>query len=114
MPAKASAKFLRISPFKMRQVANMVRGMNVNQAMSMLKHMNKGAALPIYRVIKSALANATDLANEQNPVDVDRLYVATIRADEGPTMKRIRARAQGRAYRVRKRTSHLFVELGQK
>jgi len=114
MPAKASAKFVRISAFKMRQVANIVRGMNVNQAMSVLKHMNKGAALPIYRVIKSAVANATDLASEQNPVDVDRLIVAIIKADEGPTMKRIRPRAQGRAYRIRKRTSHLFVELGQK
>lgn len=114
MPAKASAKFVRISASKMRQVANMVRGMNVNEAMHVLKHMNKGAALPIYRVIKSAVANATDLANEQNPVSVDGLYVATIRADEGPTMKRIRPRAQGRAFRIRKRTSHLFVELGQK
>ena len=114
MQAKASAKFVRISPFKMRQVANMVRGLNVNEAMHILKHMNKGAALPIYRVIKSALANATDLANEENPVDVDRLFVATIKADEGPTMKRIRPRAQGRAFRIRKRTSHLFVELGQK
>lgn len=114
MPAKASAKFVRISPFKMRQVANVVRGMSVNEAMDVLKHMNKAAALPIYRVIKSALANATDLASEENPVDVDRLVVAAIRADEGPTMKRIRPRAQGRAYRVRKRTSHLYVELGQK
>ncbi len=114
MPAKASAKFVRISPFKMRQVANMVRGMGVNEAMHVLKHMNKGAAQPIYRVIKSAVANATDLASEENPVDVDRLFVETIKADEGPTMKRIRPRAQGRAFRIRKRTSHLFVELGQR
>ena len=81
MPAKASAKFVRISPFKVRQVANVVRGMNVNEAMNMLKHMNKRAALPLFRLIQSAVANATDLADETNPVDVDRLFVETLRAD---------------------------------
>jgi len=114
MPAKASAKFVRISASKMRQVANMVRGMDVDGAMNTLKFMNKGAALPIYRVIQSAVANAVHLADEENPVDVDKLFVKTIYADEGPTMKRIRPRAQGRAFRIRKRTSHLHVELGQR
>ncbi len=114
MPAKASVKFLRVSASKVRQVANVVRGMGVNEAMNTLKHMNKGAALPLYRVIQSALANATDLASEENPVDVDQLYVEKIYADEGPTMKRIRPRAQGRAFRIRKRTSHIHVQLGQR
>jgi large subunit ribosomal protein L22 len=114
MPAKASAKFLRISPFKVRQVANVVRGKNVNEAMNALKHMNKGAATPIFKVVQAAVANAINLADEANPVDVDRLFVKTIYADEGPTMKRIRPRAQGRAFRIRKRTSHLHVELGQR
>ena len=114
MHGKASAKFVRISATKVRQVANQVRGLNVNDAMNTLKHMNKGAALPLYRLIKSAVANATHLADETDPVDVDGLFVETIYANEGPTMKRIRPRAQGRAFRIRKRTSHLHVELGQK
>ena len=114
MPGKASAKFVRLSASKARQVVNLVRGMDVNMAMHSLKHMNKAAALPIYRIIQSAVANATFLADEEHPVDVDSLYVKTIYANEGPTLKRIRARAQGRAFRVRKRTSHLHVELGQR
>ena len=114
MPGKASAKFVRISASKVRQVANVVRGMDVNDAMTTLKHMNKSAAKPLYRVIHAALANATHLAGEEDPLNVDELYVETIFANEGPTMKRIRPRAQGRAFRIRKRTSHVHVELGQR
>jgi len=114
MPGKASAMFVRISASKMRQVANVVRGKNVNDAMTTLKYMNKGAAKPLYRLIKSALANATHLASESDPVNVDRLFVETIYANEGPTMKRIRPRAQGRANRIQKRTSHIHVVLGQR
>ena len=114
MPGKASAKFVRISASKMRQMANVVRGMYVNDAMNTLKHTNKKAAKPIYRVIQSALANATYMADDTAPINVDTLYVETIIANEGPTMKRIRPRAQGRAFRIRKRTSHLHVELGQR
>jgi large subunit ribosomal protein L22 len=106
--------FVRISPSKMRQVANVVRGMNITEALDTLKHMNKKAADTIYKVVFSAMSNATHLADEKNPVDVDSLFVKTIYADDGPTMKRIRPRAQGRAYRIRKRTSHLHVELGQR
>lgn len=114
MSGKASIRFLRVSPFKVRQVANVVRGMGVNEAMDTLRYMNKSAALPLFRLLKSALANATDLADEAHPVDVDRLFVETIYANEGPTMKRIRPRAQGRASRIRKRTSHVHVQLGQR
>jgi len=114
MPAKASARYVRISPSKVRQVANLVRGLNANEALDLLKHLNKGAALPVRRVIQSAVANASHLADEEHPVDVDELFISGIRADEGPTLKRIRPRAQGRAYRIRKRTSHIHVELEQR
>jgi large subunit ribosomal protein L22 len=114
MHGKASAMFVRISPSKMRQVANVVRGMGINEALDTLKHMNKKAADTIYKVVYSALSNATHLATEEDPIDADKLFVETIYADEGPTMKRIRPRAQGRAFRIRKRTSHLHVELGQR
>ena len=114
MPGKASAMFVHISASKARQVAGMVRGMNVSDAMDTLKAMNKKAARPLYLIIQSALANATHLADEAHPVDVDSLYVKTIYANEGPTAKRIQPRAQGRAFRIRKRTSHLHVELDQR
>ncbi|MBN2169736.1 MAG: 50S ribosomal protein L22 [Candidatus Krumholzibacteriota bacterium] len=114
MPAKASARYVRISPSKVRQVANLVRGLNANEALDLLKHLNKGAALPVRRVIQSAVANAAHLADEDHPVDVDELFISGIRADAGPTLKRIRPRAQGRAHRIRKRTSHIHVELEQR
>jgi len=112
MAGIARAQFVRISPSKMRQVINLVRGQNVSESMELLKHMNKRAAGPVYKLLQAAAANAVHLADEENPVDVDSLVVKTIYANEGPTHKRIRPRAQGRAYRIRKRTTHLFAEVG--
>lgn len=112
MAGIARAQFVRISPSKMRQVMNLVRGRNVSESMEILKHMNKRAAVPVYKLIQAAAANAIHLSDEENPVDVDKLVVTTIYANEGPTQKRIRPRAQGRAFRIRKRTTHLFAEVG--
>jgi large subunit ribosomal protein L22 len=75
--------------------------------------MNKKAATPVYKVLQAAAANAVHLADESHPIDVDDLVIKEIYANEGPTMRRIRARAQGRAYRIRKRTTHLHVEVGE-
>jgi len=113
MAGKASASFVHISPTKARQVINLVRGRKVSESMEMLKHMHKKAATPVYKLLQAAAANAVHLADEHNPVDVDDLVIKEIYANEGPTMKRIRARAQGRAYRIRKRTTHLHVEVGE-
>ncbi len=113
MAVKASATFIRISPSKARQVINLIRGQNVSESMEMLKHMNKKAAQPVYKLLQSAAANALHLSDEENPVDVDKLMVKEIYANEGPTMKRIRPRAQGRAFRIRKRTTHIHVVVGE-
>jgi len=113
MAGKASASFIRISASKARQVINLVRGRNVSESMEMLKHMNKKAATPVYKLLQAAAANAVFQADEDNPVDVDTLVIKEIYANEGPTMKRIRPRAQGRAFRIRKRTTHLHVVVGE-
>lgn len=110
MEATAIAKFMRISPRKVRIVADNIKGKPVESAIGMLTFTPKKAGRILLKVVKSAVANA-----EQNAdVDVDNLFVKTVRVDEGPTMKRWRARAQGRAYRINKRTSHITVVLDEK
>jgi large subunit ribosomal protein L22 len=106
MEATAKAKYVRISPRKARLVADAIRGMNVGEAINKLKFTPKKAAVLFSKVINSAVANATDLdAN----VDADALYIKKAYVDGGPQLKRWRARAMGRAYGIRKRTSHLTV-----
>ncbi len=105
---KATAKFLRIAPRKARLVADAVRGKSIPEAVSILQFTNKAAAKIVGDVVKSAAANA-----EHNlDADADELFVRDIRVDEGPTIKRYRARAMGRATMIRKRTSHITVQLG--
>ena len=105
---KAKAKYVRIAPRKARLVADEVRGKSYPEAASILRFTNKRAARIIGDVINSAAANA-----EHNmDVDPEVLFVREIRVDEGPTIKRYRARAMGRATMIRKRTSHITVELG--
>lgn len=109
MEAKAVAKFLRISPRKVRIVAENIKGAPVEKAVNELTFAPQKAGRVLLKVVKSAVANA-----EQNPnVDVDTLVVKRVFVDEGPTMKRWRARAQGRAYRINKRTSHITVVLDE-
>jgi large subunit ribosomal protein L22 len=105
MQALAKLRFARISAQKGRLVADQIRGLPVERALDLLTFSNKKGAAMIKKVLDSAIANAEN--NEG--ADVDELKVKTITVDEGPTMKRIRARAKGRASRILKRTSHITV-----
>jgi large subunit ribosomal protein L22 len=103
--AVAKARFVRVSPTKARRVIDLVRGKSVTEALHILRWSPQAASEPVAKVIASAAANAQN--NEG--LDPSTLVVATVYADEGPTAKRIRPRAQGRAFRIRKRTSHITV-----
>jgi large subunit ribosomal protein L22 len=105
--ATAKARYVRMSPMKVRRVVDLVRGMPVGQAASVLRFAEQAAATPVAKLVASAVANA------ENNFDLDpsTLVISTITVDEGPTMKRFQPRAQGRAYRIRKRTSHITVEV---
>jgi large subunit ribosomal protein L22 len=110
MEAIAKLRHARISAQKGRLVADQVRGLEVEKALDVLSFSNKKAAGIIKKVLESAIANAEN--NEG--ADVDELRVASIMVDEGPTMKRIRARAKGRAARILKRTSHITLTVADK
>jgi len=103
--AKATAKFVRVTPMKARRVIDLVRGKSVDEALDILLFAPQAASEPVAKVVASAAANA------ENNLGLDRrtLVVSQAFADEGPTMKRFRPRAQGRAFRIRKRTSHITV-----
>ena len=103
--AVAKARFVRVSATKARRVIDLVRGKSVSDALDILRWSPQAASEPVAKVIASAAANAQN--NEG--LDPSTLVVATVYADEGPTAKRIRPRAQGRAFRIRKRTSHITV-----
>ncbi len=110
METKAVAKFVRISPRKVRQVVDLIRGKKVEEALAILKFTPKISTEPVSKVLQSAVANA-----EHNlEMSSDDLYVTKVFVDQGPTMKRIMPRAQGRADRIRKRTSHITVVVGDK
>jgi large subunit ribosomal protein L22 len=110
MEIRAAARFVRISPRKVRLVMGQVRGKPVEEALNLLSFAPQRGAGIVKKLIHSAVANAQENAS----MDVDSLYIARIYADEGPTLKRWRPRALGRATRIRKRTSHLTVVLGEK
>jgi large subunit ribosomal protein L22 len=103
--AVAKARFVRVSPTKARRVINLVRGKSVAEALDILRWAPQAASLPVAKVIASAAANAQN----NNGLDPATLVVASVFADDGPTAKRIRPRAQGRAFRIRRRTSHITV-----
>jgi large subunit ribosomal protein L22 len=103
--ASAVARFVRVSPTKARRVIDLVRGKSVAEALDILRWAPQAASEPVAKVIASAAANAQN----NNGLDPATLVVATVYADGGPTAKRIRPRAQGRAFRIRKRTSHITV-----
>jgi len=110
MEVKSLTKFVRISPRKLRLIADLVRGQNVNAAMTRLKFERQRGAKVVYKSLMSAVANA----EQKGTVDVDNLYVKKIYVDGGPTMKRFMPRAQGRATPIIKRSSHLNIVLGEK
>lgn len=107
MESRAVLQYLRMSPQKVRLVADLVRGKKVDEALSILQFTPKAAALPVSKVIKSAVANA----QHGGKIDVDTLYVKTIMVDPGPTMKRFMPRAMGRVNRIIRRSSHVTVVL---
>jgi len=103
--ATAKARFVRVSASKARRVIDLVRGKSVSEALDILRWAPQDASEPVAKAIASAAANAQN----NDGLDPATLVVATVYADEGPTAKRIRPRAQGRAFRIRKRTSHITV-----
>ena len=105
--AFAVARFVRITPMKARRVIDLVRGLEVDDALALLRFAPQAAAENVYKLVESAAANAetTEGLNRAS------LVISKARVDEGPTLKRWRPRAQGRAYRIRKRTSHITVEV---
>ena len=110
MEAKANAKFVRISPRKVNVVLDLVRGKDVKYAEAVLKHTPKAACEPLLKLLNSAMANAEN----NHDMDVSKLYIAQCNATAGPILKRIRPRAQGRAFRINKRTSHISLVLKER
>lgn len=110
MEAVATLKYARVGAQKARLVADLVRGQDVGKALKTLTYLNKKSAVMIKKLIESAVANA----DYKKTMDLDKLYVKTIFVDKGPVLKRFRPRAQGRAYGVRKQTSHINVVLEER
>lgn len=110
MEAMARARYVRVAPQKARRVVDLIRGRGVTDALAVLQYAPQAASEPVYKAVASAVANARVKADEASAAfDERELVVAEAYVDEGPTLKRFRPRAQGRAYRVRKRTSHITV-----
>jgi large subunit ribosomal protein L22 len=105
MEAKAIAKYVRMSPMKVGVVLDLIRGKNVNEAFAILQYTPKDAAAVINKVLKSAVANAENNMN----LETSRLFVAEAYVGPGPTLKRFRPHAQGRAFSIKKRTSHITL-----
>ena len=115
MEAKAQARYVRVTPQKARRVVDLIRGRQAADAVAVLKFAPQAASEPVRKVVESAIANArvkADRASE--PFDERELVVQAAFVDEGPTMKRFQPRAQGRAFRINKRTSHITVVVGPK
>ena len=112
MPNTATAKitYLRISAQKVKIVIDLIRNKPVGQALAILRNTPKAASAPVEKLLLSAVANAEN----NHDMDVDALYVSEIFAGQGPTLKRIQPRAQGRAFRINKRTSHITIVLSEK
>jgi large subunit ribosomal protein L22 len=110
MEARAIAKYMRISPQKVRKLALVVKGKRAGDGLDILKFMPQKASGMVLKVIKSAVSNAT---TQYKDIDVDDLIIRNIYVDQGPSLKRFRARARGRGTRILKRTSHITVILSE-
>ena len=108
--AVAKLSYARISSRKVKTVIDLIRNKNAGEALAILKLTPKAASELVEKLLKSAIANAEN----NHGMDVEKLYVAEIFANQGPTLKRVRPRAQGRAFRIRKRTSHITVVLKER
>jgi large subunit ribosomal protein L22 len=105
--AVARARYVRLTAMKARRVVDLIRGRNATEALAVLQFAPQAASEPVSKVLASAMANAENNLS----LDRDTLWVSSAYVDEGPTLKRFRPRAQGRAYRIRKRTSHITIEV---
>ncbi|MFX0539487.1 50S ribosomal protein L22 [Ornithinimicrobium sp. Y1847] len=115
MEAKAVARFVRVTPMKARRVVDIIRGKAVPEAVALMRFAPQAASEPVLKVLNSAVANARFAADQQGmPFDESELIVASAFVDEGPTMKRFRPRAQGRASRINKRTSHITITVAER
>jgi len=110
MEARAIAKYMRISPQKVKKIAQVVKGKKVEAGLDILKFMPQKASGMVHKIINSAVSNATI---KDDNIDVDDLIIKNIYVDQGPTLKRFRARARGRGTRILKRTSHITVILSE-
>jgi large subunit ribosomal protein L22 len=110
MEARAQARFVRVTPMKARRVVDLIRGMDADEASALLRFAPQAAAEPVRKVLESAIANADDLAGTPR----ETLVIAQAYVDDGPTMKRFRPRAHGRASRINKRTCHITVIVDDK
>jgi large subunit ribosomal protein L22 len=111
MEARAQARYIRVTPMKARRVVDLIRGMDATEAQAVLRFAAQAASVPVGKVLDSAIANA---AHNYDHPDASSLVISEAFVDEGPTLKRFRPRAQGRAYRIRKRTSHITVVVSSK
>ena len=110
MEAVARVRHIRVTPMKARRVVNLIRGKQASEAMAILKFAPQQASDPIYKLVQAAVANAKVLASKENlSVDEEDLFVSRAFVDEGTTLKRFMPRAQGRAFKILKRTSHITI-----
>ena len=110
MEARAQARFVRVTPMKARRVVDLIRGKSIPEAVALMRFAPQSASDPVLKVLNSAVANARFAADQTGAAfDESELVVSSAYVDEGPTMKRFRPRAQGRASRINKRTSHITV-----
>ena len=110
MEARAKLSYARISPRKVKIVIDLIRNKPVGVAIGILKNTPKAASPVVEKLLKSAMANAENNHN----MNVENLYISEVFADQGPTLKRVQARAQGRAFRINKKTSHITLKLKEK
>jgi large subunit ribosomal protein L22 len=108
MQARARAKYIRMSPRKISRVLDLVKGLNVSDALNKLHFTQKGATEPIEKAIHSAVANLGNIEEGQR-LDLDEIYITEASVDQGPTLKRFRPMSMGRAGKIRKRTAHLTI-----
>jgi large subunit ribosomal protein L22 len=115
MQAKAHAKFVRIAPRKVQLVVDLIRGKQVGDAIAILRHTPKSASPVVEKLLNSAIANAEFISSEKNEsVDVNSLFISEVYVNQGPTLKRFRPRAMGRASKINKRTSHISLVVTEK
>lgn len=110
---KAKSKYIRMAPKKVRLVTDLVKGKKIEEALNLLHFSPKRASLPVEKTVRSAIANVINIEGS-NKVDVENYYVKNVEVSEGPVLKRFRPRAMGRATKIRKRTSHITIIVGEK